>query len=80
MGLGMPLEERQHAAGLEDSGAGAGSIRPAGLAILGVESGNVLKSGTRALCHSYGESFEEALKASARGGRCGRRAPGGKGR
>ncbi len=50
MGLGIPFEERHRVVGIEDSGAGVCAIRLAGFPAIGVAGGNILDSGTRALC------------------------------
>ena len=54
-------EARNSVVGVEDSGAGVCAIRLAGFPTIGVSGGNVVESGTRALCEFYCESFEEAL-------------------
>ena len=50
VGLGIPFERRHHVIGLEDSGAGVCSIRLAGFAAIGMSGGNIIESGTKALC------------------------------
>lgn len=62
VGLGMGAEERHRVVGIEDSGAGITSIRLAGFAAIGIQGGNIMESGTRALCSHYCQSFEEILK------------------
>jgi len=62
VGLGIPFEERNRVVGIEDSGAGVCSIRLAGFPTIGVADGNIIESGTRALCHSYCENFEQILE------------------
>jgi beta-phosphoglucomutase-like phosphatase (HAD superfamily) len=59
IGLGIPFEERNSVIGIEDSGAGICSIRLAGFPAIGIQGGNILSSGTRALCNHYCASFEE---------------------
>lgn len=61
VGLGIPFEARNSVVGVEDSGAGVCAIRLAGFPTIGVSGGNVVESGTRALCDFYCESFEEVL-------------------
>lgn len=61
VGLGIPESERNHVVGIEDSGAGAASIRLAGFLTIGYAGGNINASGTRALCSAYCESFSEVL-------------------
>ena len=65
VGLGMDFAHRHHVIGIEDSGAGIASIVLAGFAAIGVADGNILQSGTRPLCHSYVEKFEEILEVIA---------------
>jgi beta-phosphoglucomutase-like phosphatase (HAD superfamily) len=62
VGLGLPFSERSHVVGIEDSGAGVCSIRLAGYATIGIGGGNIVESGTKALCNFYGEDFESILK------------------
>ncbi len=62
VGLGIPFEERAHVVGIEDSGAGVCSIRLAGFSCIGLSGGNIIESGTRALCSHYVDSFDEILK------------------
>jgi beta-phosphoglucomutase len=61
IGLGIPFEQRSHVVGIEDSGAGVCSIRLAGFACIGLSGGNIVESGTRALCSHYAASFREIL-------------------
>ena len=63
VGLGIPESERNHVVGIEDSGAGAASIRLAGFPAIGFGGGNINASGTRALCEAYCENFKEVLEA-----------------
>jgi beta-phosphoglucomutase-like phosphatase (HAD superfamily) len=63
VGLGIPFEERNRVVGIEDSGAGVCSIRIAGFPVIGIGGGNILESGTRALCECFCETFEEILAA-----------------
>jgi beta-phosphoglucomutase-like phosphatase (HAD superfamily) len=60
VGLGIPFEERNRVVGIEDSGAGLCAIRLAGLAGIGIGGGNIIQSGTRALCWAYHERLAEA--------------------
>jgi beta-phosphoglucomutase len=62
VGLGIPFEERNRVVGIEDSGAGVSAIRLAGFAVIGLTGGNIMESGTRALCHSYCTDLAEALE------------------
>jgi beta-phosphoglucomutase len=61
VGLGVPFEARNQVLGIEDSGAGVCSIRLAGFPTVGLAGGNILDSGTRALCGFYCETFEQVL-------------------
>jgi beta-phosphoglucomutase-like phosphatase (HAD superfamily) len=61
VGLGIPFERRHRVVGIEDSGAGVCSIRLAGYATIGLAGGNIVESGTKALCLSYCETFEEVM-------------------
>jgi beta-phosphoglucomutase-like phosphatase (HAD superfamily) len=62
VGLGIPFAERNHVIGIEDSGAGVCSVRLAGYTTVGISGGNIIESGTKALCDYYVETFEEILK------------------
>jgi beta-phosphoglucomutase-like phosphatase (HAD superfamily) len=62
VGLGIPFEERDTVVGIEDSGAGVCAIRLAGLSTIGVAGGNIVGSGTRALCDAYCESLAAVLE------------------
>ena len=62
VGLGIPFEERHHVIGIEDSGAGICAIRLAGFSAIGFAGGNLVSSGTRALCLDYCVHFEQALR------------------
>lgn len=66
VGLGIPESDRNHIVGIEDSGAGAVSIRLAGFPTIGFGGGNINASGTRALCNAYCENFSEVLEAIKR--------------
>ena len=48
--------------GIEDSGAGACSVRLAGYTTIGIAGGNIVESGTKAVCNYYEDSFEDILK------------------
>jgi len=62
VGLGIPLEARNTVIGIEDSGAGVCAIRLAGFPTIGLAGGNIVESGTRALCDFYCETFEEVMQ------------------
>jgi len=59
VGLGIPFEARNSVVGIEDSGAGVCAIRLAGFPTIGMAGGNIVESGTRALCDFYAETFED---------------------
>jgi len=61
VGLGIPFEERSRVIGIEDSGAGVCAIRLAGFTVIGMSGGNIVESGTRALCSYYVDSFADIL-------------------
>lgn len=61
VGLGIPFEARNSVIGIEDSGAGVCAIRLAGFPTVGMAGGNIVESGTRALCNFYVETLAEAL-------------------
>jgi len=62
VGLGIPFEARNSLVGIEDSGAGVCAIRLAGFPTIGIAGGNIIESGTRALCDFYCETFEEVVQ------------------
>jgi beta-phosphoglucomutase-like phosphatase (HAD superfamily) len=62
VGLGVPFEERESVVGIEDSGAGVCAIRIAGFPTVGVEGGNILESGTAAMCHFLAPDLAAALR------------------
>jgi len=61
VGLGIPFADSASVIGIEDSGAGVCSIRLAGLPAIGITGGNIIESGTKALCHHYCTTFEDVL-------------------
>ncbi len=61
IGLGIPFAERNSVLGIEDSGAGVCAIRLAGFPTVGLAGGNIIESGTRALCDFYCGSLAEVL-------------------
>jgi beta-phosphoglucomutase len=61
VGLGIPFSQRHHVIGIEDSGAGICALRLAGFSAIGVAGGNIVESGTRALCSKYVGTLDEAL-------------------
>jgi beta-phosphoglucomutase len=61
VGLGIPFKKRAQVVGIEDSSAGILSIRLAGFSAIGFAGGNIIESGTKAMCHRYCNDFEEVL-------------------
>lgn len=61
VGLGISFDQRNHVVGIEDSGAGVCSIRLAGFSVIGFAGGNIIESGTKALCAHYCKDFGEIL-------------------
>ncbi len=62
VGLGEAFADRNHVVGIEDSGAGVCSVRLAGYTTIGIAGGNIVESGTRAVCNYYEDSFSDILK------------------
>jgi beta-phosphoglucomutase len=62
VGLGIPFEQRHSVIGMEDSGAGVVSVMLAGFACIGIADGNIVESGTKGLCNSYCDNFQEILE------------------
>jgi beta-phosphoglucomutase len=62
VGLGIPFEERSRVVGIEDSGAGVCALRLAGFATIGIGGGNIVTSGTKALCQHYCDTFDQVLR------------------
>ena len=62
VGLGQPFERRNRVVGIEDSGAGACSVRLAGYTTIGISGGNIAKSGTKAVCTYYEDTFADIFK------------------
>ena len=65
VGLGIPFEARNSVLGIEDSGAGVCAIRLAGFPTVGMAGGNIIESGTRALCDFYCETFDRCVERGA---------------
>lgn len=61
VGLGIPFEERNSVLGIEDSGAGVCAIRLAGFPTVGLAGGNIIESGTRALCQYWCQDLAEVV-------------------
>jgi beta-phosphoglucomutase-like phosphatase (HAD superfamily) len=59
VGLGIDFADRNSVVGIEDSGAGVCAIRLAGYLTIGISGGNIIESGTQALCCHYCENFDE---------------------
>ena len=62
VGLGIDFSDRHSVVGIEDSGAGVCSVRLAGFACLGLADGNIVESGTCALCQEYFDTFGDIAK------------------
>jgi beta-phosphoglucomutase-like phosphatase (HAD superfamily) len=62
VGLNIGFDERDGVLGIEDSGAGVCSVRLAGYTTVGISGGNIIESGTRAVCDYYEESFSDIMK------------------
>ena len=62
VGLGIPFAEREQVLGIEDSGAGVCAIRIAGFPTVGIAGGNILESGTMALCQFWCNGLDEILR------------------
>jgi len=62
VGLGIKFKDRNSVIGIDDSGAGICSIRLAGFPAIGISGGNIISSGTRALCNYYCSTFKEILE------------------
>lgn len=62
VGLGEAFADRNHVVGIEDSGAGVCSVRLAGYTTIGIAGGNIVDSGTKAVCNYYENSFADILK------------------
>jgi len=61
VGLGIPFSDRDTVLGIEDSGAGVCAVRLAGFTTVGLAGGNIVESGTRALCDWYCRDLQEVL-------------------
>jgi beta-phosphoglucomutase len=59
VGLGIPVADRHHVIGIEDSAAGVLSLRLAGFTTIGLAGGNIEESGARCLCHHFCETLAE---------------------
>ncbi|MBR2957851.1 MAG: HAD family phosphatase, partial [Clostridia bacterium] len=62
VGLGEAFADRSRVVGIEDSGAGACSVRLAGYTTIGIAGGNIESSGTKAVCSHFCNNFEEIMK------------------
>ena len=65
VGLGLEFADRNSVVGIEDSGAGVCSIKLAGYPTIGIADGNIISSGTKALCDYYCEDFEKVYEIIA---------------
>jgi len=62
VGLGIGFEGRHGVIGIEDSGAGVCSVRLAGYTAVGISGGNIIESGTKAVCNYYEDGFDGIMK------------------
>ncbi|MCL2772245.1 MAG: HAD family phosphatase [Oscillospiraceae bacterium] len=62
VGLGIGFSERDRVLGIEDSGAGVCSVRLAGYTTIGIAGGNIIESGTRAVCNYFERDFADIMK------------------
>jgi beta-phosphoglucomutase-like phosphatase (HAD superfamily) len=62
VGLGIGFDERGGVLGIEDSGAGVCSVRLAGYTTVGISGGNIIESGTRAVCDYFEQDFAGIMK------------------
>ncbi len=62
VGLGAAFSNRNRVIGIEDSGAGACSVRLAGYTTIGIAGGNIEESGTKAVCNYFEPNFTEIMK------------------
>ena len=67
IGLALGPRDRPHVLGIEDSGAGVCALRLAGFTPVGMTGGNIVESGTRALCHALCGSFDAVLRVIEEG-------------
>ncbi|WP_314584884.1 HAD family phosphatase [Paenibacillus terrigena] len=61
VGLGLTEEDKGHVLGFEDSSAGVVSIRLAGFSAIGINGGNIRKSGVQSLCLQEYDNLCDAL-------------------
>ncbi|MCR5522100.1 MAG: HAD family phosphatase [Clostridia bacterium] len=62
VGLSQAFADRNRVVGIEDSGAGVCSVRLAGYTTIGIAGGNIISSGTKAVCNHFCDSFEDIMK------------------
>jgi len=62
VGLGIGFNDRDSVVGIEDSGAGVCSVRLAGYTTIGIAGGNIIESGTRAVCDHFEQDFEGIMR------------------
>ncbi len=58
---GLKISDPSRVLGIEDSAAGVLALRFAGFPVVGVENGNITKSGANGLCHKKVRSLSEIL-------------------
>ena len=59
VGLGIQYKNRNHVIGIEDSSAGVYSVRLSNVFTIGIEGGNINKSGTKAICNGFYDRFSD---------------------
>ena len=59
--MGLKIESPNRVIGIEDSAAGVLALRFAGFPVIGLESGNITKSGLNCLCNKKINDFSEIL-------------------
>jgi len=62
VGLGINFDDRDCVIGIEDSGAGVCSVRLAGYTTIGISGGNIIESGTKAVCNYFEDNFDDIMK------------------
>ena len=62
IGAALAGDDKERVVALEDSSSGVISARTAGYAVIGFKDGNLLQSGTDALCYATADGFAEVLK------------------
>jgi beta-phosphoglucomutase-like phosphatase (HAD superfamily) len=61
IGLGINPDDQHDVIGIEDSGAGVCALRLAGIPVIGLKNGNIIKSGYEFLCEYMAENLADAI-------------------